>query len=662
MPAASRSTNCKYEYPDEPVPPGKTPQQHLEDLDLGRRRRRYPGRHPGRISDDVQTRLAEELALIAKLDYARYFLTVHDVVAYARKRRHPLPGPRLGGQQRRVLLPRHHRGQPDRDQAAVRPLHLGASRGEPPDIDVDFEHERREEVIQYVYKRYGRDRAAICATVIHYRPRSAIREVGKALGLTEDVTAALAKTVWGSGDDELPDDHIRQAGLDPTIPAIRQAVALADAADRLSAPSLPARRRLRAHPRAARRDRADRQRRHGGPHLHRMGQGRHRHARPDEGRCAGARHAELPAPRASTCSKRTTASDITLASIPRRHGRRAASTRCSPAPIRSACSRSRAARRCRCCRGSSRECSTISSSKWRSCGRARSRATWCIPICAAATGSSRVTIPRPIRRRACDELEDVLKRTLGVPLFQEQAMQIAIDRRGVHAGRGRRPAPRHGDLPPQRHRRISSRQVHRRHDAARLCARFRRALLQPDRGLRRIRLSREPRGELRAAGLRLGLDQVPLPGRVLRRHPQQPADGLLPAGPAGARRARARRRGAGRRRQFQRLGLHAGAERTAATPCASASGSSAGCGEGAGKAHRGARQRLCLDRAARRGRRRVALHHRAARRGRRLPLARARPARGAVGGAAARRIGIRTARRIASAETERPAAAASPRT
>jgi error-prone DNA polymerase len=104
---------------------------------------------------------------------------------------------------------------------------ISENRGEPPDIDVDFEHERREEVIQYIYKRYGRHSAAICATVVHYRSRRAIREVGKALGLTEDVTAALAKTVWGYGDG-YPDDHIRQAGLDPANPAIRQAVELAD--------------------------------------------------------------------------------------------------------------------------------------------------------------------------------------------------------------------------------------------------------------------------------------------------------------------------------------------------------------------------------------------------------------------------------------------------
>jgi error-prone DNA polymerase len=101
---------------------------------------------------------------------------------------------------------------------------LSEERREPPDIDVDFEHSRREEVMQYIYRRYGRHRAAIVATVIHYRPRSAIRDVGKALGLTEDVTAALADTVWGSWGEGLDEMQIRQAGLDPANPMIRRAV------------------------------------------------------------------------------------------------------------------------------------------------------------------------------------------------------------------------------------------------------------------------------------------------------------------------------------------------------------------------------------------------------------------------------------------------------
>src|SRR4029077_16860857 len=104
---------------------------------------------------------------------------------------------------------------------------ISEERKEPPDIDVDFEHERREEVIQHIYDRYGRERAGIAATVIRYRPRSAIRDVGKALGLTEDVTARLADTVWGSWGSEIPESQVVQAGLDPANPEIRRAVDLA---------------------------------------------------------------------------------------------------------------------------------------------------------------------------------------------------------------------------------------------------------------------------------------------------------------------------------------------------------------------------------------------------------------------------------------------------
>ena len=219
----------QYEYPDEPVPPGKTAQQHLEDLTWAGAQERYPqDKYPDGIPADVQERLNDELALIAKLDYARYFLTVHDVVHYARR------------QDKEILC--QGRGSAANSAVcfclgitSVNPektkllfaRFISENRGEPPDIDVDFEHERREEVIQYIYERYGRDRAAICSTVVHYRSRRAIREVGKVMGLTEDVTAALAKTVWGYSDG-LPDEHVRQAGLDPLNPAIRQAVHLAD--------------------------------------------------------------------------------------------------------------------------------------------------------------------------------------------------------------------------------------------------------------------------------------------------------------------------------------------------------------------------------------------------------------------------------------------------
>ncbi|MGB6321303.1 MAG: error-prone DNA polymerase, partial [Xanthobacteraceae bacterium] len=219
----------KYEYPDEPVPEGKTAQSHLEDLTWAGAAKRYSKNlSPESVPPDVVKRLNEELALIAELNYARYFLTVHDVVAYAREKLKILCQGRGSAANSAVC---YCLGitevNPDKSGLLFARF-ISANRGEPPDIDVDFEHERREEVIQYIYNRYGRHRAAICATVVHYRSRRAIREVGKVLGLTEDVTAALAKTVWGYGDG-LPDDHIRQAGLDPDNPAIRQAVDLADA-------------------------------------------------------------------------------------------------------------------------------------------------------------------------------------------------------------------------------------------------------------------------------------------------------------------------------------------------------------------------------------------------------------------------------------------------
>ncbi len=219
----------KYEYPDEPVPPGKSAQQHLEDLTFAGARERYPkDKYPEGIPGDVGKRLHDELALIAKLNYARYFLTVHDVVAFARRQQKEILCQGRGSAANSAVC--YCLGVTSVNPEKTKLLFarfISENRGEPPDIDVDFEHERREELIQYIYNRYGRHRAAICATVVHYRSRRAIREVGKVLGLTPDITAALAKTVWGYGD-ELPDDHIRQAGLDPANPAIRQAVTLAN--------------------------------------------------------------------------------------------------------------------------------------------------------------------------------------------------------------------------------------------------------------------------------------------------------------------------------------------------------------------------------------------------------------------------------------------------
>ena len=215
--------NLSNEYPDEPVPPGKTPQQHLQDLSWIGARRRYPRGVP----EKVKTMLKMEFAFIEAEKFAPFFITVHDIVAFARAKGILCQG--RGSAANSVVC--YCLGV-----TAVDPMEsdllfarfLSSNRGEPPDIDVDFEHERREEVIQYIYERYGRDRAAICATVIHYRPRSAIRDVGKAMGLSEDITGALAGTVWGSWGSGLPEGQVREAGLDPANPVIRETVELAN--------------------------------------------------------------------------------------------------------------------------------------------------------------------------------------------------------------------------------------------------------------------------------------------------------------------------------------------------------------------------------------------------------------------------------------------------
>src|ERR1700733_13254969 len=212
----------KYQYPDEPVPPGKTAQRHLEDLTWQGAHRRFPIR----ISPKTKKILHKELRLIRKLKYAHYFLTVHDIVRYARSQKILCQGRGSAANSAVCYVLDVTSVDPTKVDLLFERF-ISKERLEPPDIDVDFEHSRREEVMQYVYRRYGRHRAAVIATVIHYRPRSAIRDVGKALGLTEDVTAALADTVWGSWGKGLNDMQVRQAGLDPQNPMINLAVELA---------------------------------------------------------------------------------------------------------------------------------------------------------------------------------------------------------------------------------------------------------------------------------------------------------------------------------------------------------------------------------------------------------------------------------------------------
>ncbi|WP_375568172.1 error-prone DNA polymerase [Ahrensia marina] len=212
-----------YTYPDEPVPPGRTAQDWLEELVWRHAPYRY---YKTGVPEKVTRLLKDELALIEQLDYAPYFLTIHEIVRVAQDKGILCQG-RGSAANSAVCYVLGITSVDPAEHDLLFARFISSERKEPPDIDVDFEHERREEIIQHIYERYGRDRAGIAATVISYRPRSALREVGKALGLTEDVTARMAGTVWGSFGREVYSKHIKEAGLDPENPIIHRVLDLA---------------------------------------------------------------------------------------------------------------------------------------------------------------------------------------------------------------------------------------------------------------------------------------------------------------------------------------------------------------------------------------------------------------------------------------------------
>ena len=210
----------KYEYPDE-VTGG-------EDADTRLRRLTEDGlqwRYPDGLTPRVRAMVEKELGLIRELDYARYFLTVYDIVAFARAQNILCQG--RGSAANSVVC--YALGITEASPETISMVFerfISEVRGEPPDIDVDFEHERREEVIQHIYQKYGRHRAGICSTVIHFRSRAAIREVGKAMGLSEDAVAALSSQVWGTSSRGVGDDRVKAAGLDAADPRMRQTIEL----------------------------------------------------------------------------------------------------------------------------------------------------------------------------------------------------------------------------------------------------------------------------------------------------------------------------------------------------------------------------------------------------------------------------------------------------
>ena len=217
-------SELKYEYPREWLPVDQDISSHLRALTLEGARCRWPLGIP----EQVQPVLERELALIAELQYEAYFLTVYDLIRFARKRHILCQG--RGSAANSVVC--YCLGITEVDPARIDVLFerfISRERREPPDIDVDFEHERREEVIQYLFSRYGRDRAAMTASVIRYRPRSALRDVAKALGFPALESARLAKALsWWDGEQDL-ERRLRQAGLDATTSPVQALIELARA-------------------------------------------------------------------------------------------------------------------------------------------------------------------------------------------------------------------------------------------------------------------------------------------------------------------------------------------------------------------------------------------------------------------------------------------------
>ena len=491
--------------------------------------------------------LTHELALIAALDYAPYFLTVHDIVRFARSRGILCQGRGSAANSAVCFCLGITEVDPARFDLLFERF-VSPERNEPPDIDVDFEHERREEVIQYIYQRYGRERAGLAAAVITYRTRSAIRETAKVFGLSDDVITALNGTAWGHGTTPIGEAQVRAAGLDPTDPSL--ALALRMAGELAGFP-----RHLTQHSGGfvITRDRLDEV----APILNAAMEDRTTiEWDKDDLDALGLLKIDVLALGMLTALSKGLGllekhygERLTLATIPSEEA-------CVYAMIQRA--------------------DTIgvfqieSRAQMSMLPRLKPASFYdlVIEVAIVRPGPIQGDMVHPYLRRRqgledvvypSKELEAVLQKTLGVPLFQEQAMKIAIVAAGftpAEADKLRRAMAtfrRVGTIQTFQDKMIEGMA------SEGLRARLRRALLPPDRGVWRIRLSREPCGELRAARLRLLLDEVPLSGRLRRRDAQFPAARLLRAGATRARRARAWRRGQRGRRQPVGLGLRAGA-------------------------------------------------------------------------------------------------------
>ena len=213
----------RYEYPHELVPPGQSATGYLRRLTEAGARWRWPHGVPAA----EQAAIEHELALIAELNYEPYFLTVHDIVAFARSRGILCQGRGSAANSRVCYCLGVTSVDPQRGASLLFERFISRERNEPPDIDIDFEHERREEVLQYVYGKYGRERAALAATVIMYRPRSALRDLGKVFGLSVEECARLASAMqWWDGTAAMA-ERLREAGFDPNAAWLARLLPLA---------------------------------------------------------------------------------------------------------------------------------------------------------------------------------------------------------------------------------------------------------------------------------------------------------------------------------------------------------------------------------------------------------------------------------------------------
>ncbi len=517
----------RYEYPREIVPEGETASSWLRRLTEEGCRRRWPQGTPAAAAKLIE----HELALIEELRYEAYFLTVHDIVNYARSRGILCQGRGSAANSAVCFC----LGVTEVDPARMSLLFerfISRERNEPPDIDVDFEHERREEVIQYIYAKYGRHRAALTATVICYRPRSALRDVARALGLDPLQVNALARSMqWWDGS-HIDAERVREAGLDPGSPVLARVIALARAllgfprhlsqhvggfviARDLLEELVPVENAAMDERTVIQWDKDD---------LDALGL-----LKVDVlglGMLAAIR-------RAFALVEQFRGTRWTLATVPAEdpdvyemigHG--------DTMGVFQIESRAQMAMLPRL--------------------KPRNYYDLVIEVAIIRPGPIQGDMVHPyLRRRGglepvsypSEEVEGVLQRTLGVPIFQEQVMQLAIVAAGFTAGEADQLRRAMAAWKTQGRTRALRGTADSRHARAGLRRGVREADLPADPRFRRVRIPGVACRELCAAGVRVGLAQAPRAGGIHRRAAEQPADGVLRAVAARAGCATPWRRG-----------------------------------------------------------------------------------------------------------------------